>query len=221
MIIEPLTKPIKFPAGFSQELYPVFRAVVGKPKNLLDPFAGAGGIFHLQQWLPTTEIVGIEIEPEFAALHPQTQVGNALHTGFPSSYFDCCLTSCVYGNRMSDHHDAKDASRRITYRHAKGSPLHDDNAGMLQWGPQYRHFHHHAWIEVHRVLETGGRFILNIGNHIRRGEEQKVSEWHVETIKALGFEHFFSIRVNTKKMKYGANHHLRIDHEMVHVFEKG
>lgn len=220
MIIEPLTKSIKFPAGFSQELYPVFRAVVGNPRRLLDPFAGQGGIFHLQQWLPHTEIIGLEIEPKFAALHSRLTLGNALDIDYPDGYFDCVCTSPTYGNRMADHHDAKDGSHRITYRHAVGEPLSQDNSGQLQWGPKYRDFHVAAWIEVYRVLETSGRFILNIGNHIRKGEEQKVSEWHVETIKRLGFEHFFSIRVNTKKMKYGANHHLRIDHEMIHVFEK-
>jgi tRNA G10 N-methylase Trm11 len=215
-----LTKPIKFPAGFSSELYPVFRAVVGKPKRLLDPFGGQGGIFHLQRWLPDTVIIGLEIEPKFVALNPKLTLGNALHTYFLPGYFDCVLTSPTYGNRMADHHEAKDGSHRITYRHAIGEPLQPENSGQLQWGDKYRDFHFMAWQEMYRVLQPGGRFVLNIGNHIRKGVEQKVSEWHVDVLERIGFEHFFSVRVNTKKMRYGANFHLRIDHEMVHVFEK-
>lgn len=211
---------IKFPAGYSAELYPYFRAFLGQPRRLLDPMAGAGGVFRLHPYIPTTSIVGIELQPNFAALHPCTQVGNVLHLAYPDWFFDAVLVSPPYGNRMADHHDAKDTSRRIGYRFANGEPLHEDNSGQMQWGEKYRQFHIMAWREVYRVLEPGGRFVLNVGNHIRKGVEIDVSGWHRDMVKTLGFEHLVSVPVKTKKMKYGANHTLRVDHEWIHVFNK-
>ena len=53
---------------------------------------------------------------------------------------------------MADHHDAKDDSRRITYRHCYGKELQENNAGMLQWTDStYKVLHRRAWLEARRV----------------------------------------------------------------------
>ena len=48
----------------------------------------------------------------------------------------------------------------------------------MQWGDAYRSFHVKAWREAWRVLRPGGRFVLNIKDHIRNGERMPVTDWH-------------------------------------------
>lgn len=206
------------PAPFSQALYPYFRAFLGCPKFLLDPFAGGGGVFTLQPYLPDTLIVGVEIEADYCALCPWLTQGDATHLEYPANAFDAVLTSPTYGNRFADHHNAKDGSRRIGYKFSLGHDLHPNNTGGMQWGDLYRLMHVDAWREVRRVLCPGGRFVLNVGNHIRKGVEVDVAGWHRQTLIKLGFEHLVSVPVKTRRMRYGANHQLRIDHEWVMVF---
>lgn len=106
---------------------------------------------------------------------------------------------------------ARDASRRNTYRHALGRPLHPANSGTLQWGDDYRTFHVAAWAELARVLTPGGRFVLNIKDHIRRGERQHVTDWHCEALAALGFAEIEHRRVDCPGQRFGANGGVRID----------
>ncbi len=148
------------------------------------PTLRTGRILQLRQWWPHLDIIGIEIEPEWAALSSGIRVGNALALDLPTASVDAVVTSPAYGNRMADHHNARDGSPRHTYRHALGRPLHPQNAGALQWGPgkagdAYRAFHARAWREARRVLRPGGLLILNLKNHIRVGCEQDVTFWHI------------------------------------------
>ena len=46
--------------------------------RILDPFGGTGKVFELAALLPGAQIEAIEIEPEWAAMHPKTMLGNAL-----------------------------------------------------------------------------------------------------------------------------------------------
>ena len=85
------------------------------------------------------------------------------------------MTSPTYGDRLADHHDARDGSVRHSYKHDLGRDLHPDNSGAMQWGPAYRDFHTAAWVEVRRVLRPGGRFVLNVKDHVRGGVVQSGS----------------------------------------------
>ena len=93
--------------------------------------------------------------------------------------------------------------------------LHPNNSGTLQWGRRYREFHERAWTEVQRVLKPGAMFILNSSDHIRNGEVQPVTEWHLSTASRLGFEMIDRIEVPTPRMRNGANFSARVDHETV------
>lgn len=119
---------------------------------------------------------------------------------------------------MADHHEAKDASRRNTYRHALGRPLSPNNSGGLQWGDKYRAFHARAWAEVYRVLRPSGRFVLNIKDHIRDGKAQEVPLWHYVALMEIGFRREQSIFVRCPGNLFGENRDLRIGGEHIMVF---
>lgn len=231
------------PAKFSAEILDVLTDLVSGSRLILDPFAGTGRVHELG--VPS---VGVEIQPRWAELHRQTIVGNALHLPFCDSAFDGIVTSPTYGNRMADHHNASERCKackgtgffppggwvpcskcsgagrrpykRFTYRHVYGEPLHPDNSGQLQWGPSYRIFHEHAWREAVRVLQPGGRFLLNCSDHIRNGEVQPVSTWHVSCLCRLGLEVVTSYMIETRRQRRGANRDLRVNHEWIFHLHK-
>lgn len=208
------------PARFNDQVLVAIRLMLaGTPTlTVFDPFAGVGKIHELDEF--GYETVGIELESEWAEMHHKTEVGNALTTRFADGWFDAIATSPAYGNRMADRYDGRDGSRRNTYRVALGHELHPDNSGGMQWGPEYRQFHKTAWQETIRVLKVGGIFILNIKDHVRRGEVQSVTQWHIEALEELGLESDIALRVHTTGLRFGTNHEARVDYESVVRFYK-
>ncbi len=211
---------VRHPARYTSALLPVFASMAQGHRSILDPMAGTGKIFELRQLGIDSTIQAIELEPEWASLHPETQVGNALCLPFAAASFDCVITSPTYSNRMADHHEAKDASRRNTYTHAIGRKLHVDNSGQMQWGSDYKQFHWKAWHEVRRVLTPGGVFILNIKDHIRKGKVVKVTRWHVLTLALMGFSMIEHVKVDCPGNRFGQNGEKRIGYESVIKFRK-
>jgi SAM-dependent methyltransferase len=203
------------PARFPAEVLQIMRRHLAGYSRVLDLFAGTGRIHILADY--GHETWGVEIEPEWAGLHPRTIVGNALHLPFGDGTFDAVTTSCCYGNRLSDHHEAKDGSVRRSYTHDLGRALHPENSGAMQWGNAYRRFHEVAWAESGRALRIDGRLVLNIKNHIRAGREVLVAEWHRATLERLGFEWLLTEPVSTRHLKQGENGH-RAGPELVMVF---
>ena len=113
-----------------------------------------------------------------------------------------------------------DAYERITYTAKLGRPLHADNAGGMQWGDKYRQFHADAWAEAVRVLSSGGRFVLNIKDHIRAGKRQHVTEWHITTLCLLGLKYIEHRHIDCPGNRYGQNAGLRVEYESVVLFRK-
>jgi len=175
---------VKHPATYSPQILTTIRGVLEqylpildeRASAILDPFAGIGTI-HQLDW-PWANTYAIELEPEWAHIsadYGPTWCGDWLKYRAPSAIawpllFDAVVTSPCYGNRMADHHNAKDTSTRRTYRHVLGRELTPGNSGGMQWGPEYRHFHNLAWAKVRRTLPGGGLFVLNIKNHVRKGK---------------------------------------------------
>lgn len=210
---------MKHPAKFSDPILRAIEPLLPERGWIFDPFAGTGRVHELARpWRPT---IGNEIEPEWAAMHPCTHVGNALDLPWIDGLFDVIVTSPTYGNRMADHHEAKDGSRRLTYRHTLGRPLSEDNSGSLQWGDAYRSFHDFAWSEAVRVLAPGGLFILNCKDHVRKGKVQRVTLWHWTCLRhRFGLETVAVRKVRTPGMRFGQNGSTRLDHEWVIAMRK-
>lgn len=95
---------------------------------VLDPFAGVGGVHELADRLPGLVTVGVELEPEFAAVHERTIRGDsrdlpallpqlrdavAAAQGHPqhryaTDLFNIVVTSPAYGNRLADQYLGSD-----------------------------------------------------------------------------------------------------------------
>lgn len=206
----------KHPAKFSPSVLEVMDTMIreqaeriGKRRRrfrTLDPMAGTGRVHTLPG-----VTVGIELEPEWAHMHPDTIVGDALHLPFRRDHFDCIAVSPCYGNRLADSHDARDESTRHSYTHDIGRKLTEGNSGVMPYRDEqaynapYRVFHQLAWEEAARVLRPGGAFLLNCSNFFANKTEQHVTQWHVHTLRALGFKVLQIEEVETPRLRYGAN----------------
>jgi len=217
-------RKLDHPARFSDPILNTIADHVDGAQVILDPFAGTGRVHELRYRANVTETIGIEIEPEWADKHPDTRLGDALDlgaAGIEAASVDQIVTSPTYGNRMADHHDAKDDSVRNTYKHTLGRDLNDNNSGQMQWGPEYRDFHRRAWAQAVAALKPGGRFTVNIKNHVRAGEVQRVVEWHIDTLMHEFGLHMLAMDiVGTRGLAAGANDNVRTSHEFVITFEK-
>jgi DNA modification methylase len=211
------------PAKYSPKVLQTISNMLGQPRKgsnkILDPFAGTGLIHSLR---PTWHTIGVEIEQEWAALSPHTVHEDALiFLGYtPDEWYDAIVTSPCFGNRMADHHDAKDSSKRITYRHMLGRALSAGSAAGMPWGNRYRDFHSEIWTECARVLKPGGDFILHISDHIRKGEVQPVSQWHRDVLVKEGLKFIEGLEITSRRMRFGANRELRVVSEYVYHFKK-
>lgn len=218
-----MTKPVKHPAKYSDPVLQRMDFWLPKNSRVLDPFAGVGRIHELASEDWDIETVGVEIEKPWADAHPNTLHGDStkLKDMFPDEWFDVVATSPTYGNRMADHHEAKDSSIRNTYRHTLGKTLQRNNTGSMQWGTEYRLVHTKVWQEVRRLLSEDGLFLLNVSNHIRKNREVRVAEWHLDyCIRILGFRLEAVETIVTKRNRQGANRDLRTDHEFLFVMRK-
>jgi hypothetical protein len=199
----------------------------------LDPFAGTGRVHELQRevkggdgaWAWRTT-VGIEIQAQWANLHAQTHVGNAL--ALPDDWtgrFDGIITSPCYGNRFADHHNAHDSSTRRSYTHDLRTmtgddtlELEPDNTGTLYFRqPRYESDHRRAWAECHRVTRDDALMFLNLSNFIDRGAEQPVVGMHIKLLAQTGWTYKTREVVQTPRMRRGANHEARVEHEVIVV----
>lgn len=211
----------KHPAPYSPAVLAAMAARIPDHSLVLDPFAGTGLIHTLTDLERDVRTIGVEIEPEWATMHGDTLRGDA--TDLPGNWsgrFDVIATSPCYGNRMADHHEARDDSHRITYRHRLGRMPSPGSAAILQWGDAYRTLHAKAWQEAIRVTRPGGRFLLNVKDHVRGGQIMPVSAWHLTQCRLIGWQHIETVQIPAPGMRFGQNGGARIDYELLYVMEK-
>jgi hypothetical protein len=106
----------------------------------------------------TGKVVCNELEREWVETSTHNvdewHIGDAANMAWAeSNSFDAICTSPTYGNRMADHHNAKDGSKRVTYKHFLGRDLNEANTGKMQWGENYRQKHLEIYKECGRVLK--------------------------------------------------------------------
>jgi hypothetical protein len=190
---------LSHPARYPNALIPILAGTVPVDQfpKVLDPFAGTGRIHQLPN-----QTVGVEIEPEWAALHDDTICASALALPFDDKSFDAIVTSPTYGNRLADAGYSATPDRRNSYTFDLGRKLSDENSGGMYWGGRYRTFHETAWAEANRVLRSGGRFVLNIKDHIKLHERQFVTGWHVtHLMQTYGYSLLWCEDLNTSGLR--------------------
>lgn len=214
-----------------------------------DPFAGSGRIVHLASRLPLGLITGTELEPEFIdpENRPTIRAGDALdqptyrrlhRQSRPGLGFHhrAIVTSVVYPNGMTDHHDAKDDSTRVTYRHRLGRPLTDRSTAAHGWGrgvaTGYRWKRMHVlWVglAVEWITSIDGPgprprslMVVNIKDHYHEGARVPVVGWMHDVLAAAGGSLLADVQVPLNGMGYGANQRtkggLKTTHEHVLVY---
>lgn len=211
----------RHPAKYTDRFLPEFAWHLAGRNRVIDPMGGVGKLGGIKAHGFDGQVYINELEPEWAVQAPwwcHVTVGDAARLPYLDDYFDGGCTSPTYGNRMADHHNARDGSRRNTYTHAIGRRLQDGNTGAMHWGRDYCEKHKAIWTELKRVLRDGAVFILNISDHIRRGRRVRVTLWHILCLQSLGFEMVEHRRVPTPRLRYGANGEKRIPYESILVF---
>ena len=214
----------KHPATYSNNFIPIFAELLIGCENVLDVFAGVGKLALIKEHGYSGKVVCNELEPEWANTSTyavdEWRIGDAASMLWANdSSFDAICTSPTYGNRMADHHYAKDASKRITYTHFLGRPLDERNTGRMQWGAEYCNKHIEVYRECKRVLKSEGLMIVNISDHIRQKRVVNVAEWHKSTLSLLGFTPIKDIIIETRRMGFGSNAKSRVPNEWILVFK--
>jgi hypothetical protein len=217
----PVPQRLGHPATYSRAVLNMIASYLEPGQSVLDPFAGVGTIHELASRCGV-QTVGVELESEWADMHPHTICADSRTIGdLFEDTFDVVATSPAYGNRMADHHDARDGSHRNTYKHMLGRDLTEGNGAGMQWGDAYRQIHAAVWTECAAVLDEGGRFILNIKDHVRGGEVQHVASWHVDYLcRHLQLHLVAHHIIPGAGLPSGENDDLRVVGEEIYVFQK-
>lgn len=250
-----MTAPLtKHPAKFSEPILAQLRRLVdkeqkrlGHPIDLLDPFAGVGRVHLLAS--PNVATWGLEIEEPWAACHERTIAVDARRWLAEHPYvpffdgvdlsrwdppavngFHMMVTSVCYGNRLADHHEAKDGSTRRSYRHDLGRMPTEGSAATLHWGRDYQLFHASSYRLMYDAMRPGGLLLLNVKNLVRGQSLLQTTLWHLGAATGAGFEPEPRgvVRVPVKGLRYGANHghgaepgeETRDDHEVIYQLRR-
>ena len=215
---------MRHPAKYTDCFFSTFAEMLRGADKVLDPFAGTGKIGKLKQFGFTGKIYANELEPEWLSENEYNcdvlTFCDAEFLDYPKYYFDAICTSPTYGNRMADHHNAKDGSRRNTYTHCLGRQLDSGNTGKMQWGIEYMEKHERIYAHLATLVKPGGKFVLNVKNHIRRGVEIDVTAFHISTLEQNGFSVIDKRMVTTPSLKFGANAEKRLSGEYIILLQK-
>lgn len=159
--------------------------------EVVDIMAGVGRVHRLAR--PNKVFTtGIEIEPEWAAYNWRTICADVReYAARPGTHerYDVLATSPDYGNRFSDHHDAKDGSERHSYRHYLGRMPTAGSTVTLPYGRAYCEAHASIVRAAEHMVRPGGLVLWNVSNFYRGPELVGVIEFHRGLWLAQGYTH--------------------------------
>lgn len=176
-----MTRP-RHDAKYSAEVLEILRALApGLAGPIVDPFAGVG----LIDTIGREDVIGIELEPEWAVASPVVRQGDALDPGAYPPEVGSIVTSPTYGNRMADRYlgpacvacagtglvlgevlgtpvgcspcggTGRIGAGRYGYGISLGRLASEGSSCHLQWGDAYREFHRRWLIIASTVLDPG------------------------------------------------------------------
>lgn len=222
--IESEQQKINHPAKFSDKFIPFFAEKLKGCKIVLDPMAGTGKVALIKKCGWKGIIICNEIEPEFAKLfnYPVDQwfFEDAVYIPLHSEFVDAICTSPTYGNRLADHWNRQEFSKRFSYTFCLGHALQSGNTGQMHWGDHYRQKHEAIYQECYRVLAPKGLFIINISDHIRQKQIIPVVDFHKQTLLKLGLNLIEDKTFPTQRLRYGSNAKARVEAEHILIFQK-
>jgi hypothetical protein len=213
------------PAKYSGNVLETIRCLMddwGVTGRVLDPYAGVGWIHRLSTLDRPT--FAVEIENPWAANQGhagRTVQGDAGSMGFfADDTFTAIATSAVYMNRMRDHHEARDSSKRLTYKHQLAAltpePIHAQNMGAMT-NTRYRKAAQSHIREFRRVVVPEGLAFLNLSNSIDDGTETNCVEQWLNWLTLANCRIREMVPVSTRRLGFGANRDARAEHEVVIV----
>lgn len=123
-----------------------------------------------------------------------------------SSYREICETCDGSGRKPS---------KRRTYRLSLGRKLSDNNGAALQWGAKYQALHQAVYDQFDGVVRPGGLVVINVKNHVRKGEVVDAVGWHADALAKAGWQVFDVGQVPVTGFRFGQNHEARVEHEVV------
>lgn len=214
------------PAAFSEPIIDSLRGLIlaeykrlGREITVLDPLAGIGRVHRLARPGKVTT-VGVEIEEPWAACHSDTICGDTFKVmdewAATGRTFDVIAGSPPYGNRFSDHHDARDGSTRRSYAHDLGRQLTANNSGELPWGRRYFSWMARLYRALPNVLADGGLVLWNVSDFVKDKAVVPAVTWHRGALYGAGFFEAHPPRlVETARMGYGAHREARAPSEVI------
>lgn len=153
------------------------------PITVLDPFAGIGRS-RLSLALAGNALIvdGVELQPEWCSLG--TMQGDALNLPDDwTGHYHAVITSPVYGNRASDHHDAKDPCKACAGTgRAVGTTSRCDPLGTVSCskckgsGLSWRITYAHALRRHGGEVQPGSSAVLAWGREYRAFHRRALAE---------------------------------------------
>lgn len=114
--------------------------------------------------------------------------------------------------------------KRHTYKHYLDRQPHEGSSTVLAFGSKYMEFHARAWLRcLRQFIKPGGLLVVNSSNHLKtlkKGDppvEQMVNEFHLGTLLNLGCRLVEVRRIQTERLRHGANHESRVEDETIMV----
>jgi hypothetical protein len=207
---------VKHPARWSPQILDAVGPViekVGLPVH--DPFAGTGERLGALCDRLGLAFTGTELEPEFI-LDPRVQWGDSTDTSTYPDDVHLIVTSPAYPNGMCDHFEARDTSRRHTYRHSLDRPLHVNNMGRYstRGGSAVKEAMHFG-IAERCVRYWPNCAVVNVKDFVAKGKVYPVVATWRGLLSEAGFTVMRELEVRAPGQRHGANGRLRVAHEVI------